>query len=65
MSTLHCNPSGLWNVGIPSAEEAESVLSSTGITAEERKQYKIIIEKLEEFFMVWRNVIRDLRKSQI
>ena len=29
-------------------EEAESVLSSTGITAEERKQYKSVIE---EFFM--------------
>ena len=38
-------------------EEAESVLSSTGITAEERKQYKTVIDKFEEFFMVRRNVI--------
>ena len=37
-------------------EEAESVLSSTGITADEKKRYKTVIDKFE-FFMVRRSVI--------
>ena len=38
-------------------EEAESVLSSTGVTADERKQYAAVMGKFDEFFMVRRNII--------
>ena len=33
-------------------EESDSVLSSTDITAEERKVYKTVMEKLDAFFKV-------------
>eukprot|EP00731_Ephydatia_muelleri_P032552 Em0024g96a len=38
-------------------EEAEVVLVSTGITDEERKSYKKVVEKLDEYFHVRHNVI--------
>ena len=38
-------------------EDADDTLTSTNITAAERKQYQSVIEKLDEFFQVRRNVI--------
>ena len=38
-------------------KEAEVVLVSTGITDEERKSYKKVVEKLDEYFHVRHNVI--------
>ena len=38
-------------------EGSDSVLSSTDITAEERKVYKTVMEKLDAFFKGRRNVI--------
>ena len=38
-------------------EEAEVVLVSTGITDEDRKSYKKVVEKLDEYFHVRHNVI--------
>ena len=50
-------------------EEAESVLISTNITEEERKDYSKVIEKFDSFFKVRRNVIfertRFNRRSQL
>ena len=50
-------------------EEAESVLMSTNITEEERKDYSKVIEKFDDFFKVRRNVIferaRFNRRSQM
>ena len=40
-------------------EEAEGVLSSTGITEESRKKYADVVAKFEEHFKVCRNVIYD------
>ena len=49
-------------------EEAESVLSSADTTADDRKDYKKITDKLDEFFKVRHNVIyeraRFNRRSQ-
>ena len=39
------------------AKEAESVLKSTNITEEETKNYETVLEKLDSFFQVRRNVI--------
>ena len=38
-------------------EDADDTLTSTHITADERKQYQAMIAKLDEFFQVRRNVI--------
>ena len=38
-------------------EEAEAVLASTGITADERKEYDTVVKKFDDFFKVRRNVI--------
>lgn len=38
-------------------EEAESVLASTGATADDRKEYSKIVDKLDTFFKARRNVI--------
>ena len=38
-------------------EEAETVLSSTNITDVERADYKKVVEKLDRYFLVRRNVI--------
>ena len=38
-------------------EEAESVLLSTNLTAEERAVYNTVIKKLDDFFKVRRNII--------
>ena len=38
-------------------EEAESVLTSTSTTADDRKDYETIVGKLDSFFQVRRNVI--------
>lgn len=38
-------------------EEAEPVLKSTDITTDERGRYDIVVEKLEAYFKVRRNVI--------
>ena len=38
-------------------DEAESVLSSTNITAANRKNFDLVIEKFDEYFAVRRNVI--------
>ena len=50
-------------------EQAEAVLTSTNITAEERKIYDTVIAKLDEFFKVRKNVIferaRFNRRNQL
>ena len=50
-------------------EEAEGVLSSTNVTADERKVYDTVLEKLDGFFKVRRNVIferaRFNRRNQL
>ena len=38
-------------------EEVEPVLSSTGVTADQRRAYDAVVGKFEEFFRVHRNVI--------
>ena len=38
-------------------EEADAVLSSTNVTAEERAVYETVLEKFDAFFQVRRNVI--------
>ena len=38
-------------------QDAEDVLTSTKATADDRKEYKKVIHKLDEFFKVRRNVI--------
>ena len=38
-------------------EEAESVLDSTNMTEDERKQFKTVLQKFDEFFKVRKNVI--------
>ena len=38
-------------------EEAEAVLTSTNITAEEREQYDTVVAKFDSFFGVRRNII--------
>ena len=38
-------------------EESDDVLTSTGVTDEERKSYKDILRKFDSFFKVRRNVI--------
>ena len=38
-------------------QDAEDVLTSTKVTADDRKEYKKVMDKLEEFFKVRRNVI--------
>ena len=40
-------------------DDADEVLTSTSITAEERKLYKGVLAKLDEFFKVRRNVIYE------
>ena len=40
-------------------EVAEAVLSSTGVTADDRKVYDIVLNKFDNFFKVWRNVIYE------
>ena len=40
-------------------EEAESVLNSTNITADERKDYEAVLAKFDGFFQVWRNIVFD------
>ena len=40
-------------------EEVEDVLSSTDITAEERKTYKTVLAKLNDYFKVCKNVILE------
>ena len=40
-------------------EEVEDVLSSTDITAEERKTYKTVLDKLNDYFNVHNNVILE------
>ena len=40
-------------------EEAEAVLASTNATADERKEYKKVIEKFDSFFQVRKNVIYE------
>eukprot|EP00731_Ephydatia_muelleri_P004100 Em0002g276a len=50
-------------------EDAENVLSSTNIKAEERKKYDVVVQKFDAFFTVRRNVIferaRFNRRSQL
>ena len=50
-------------------EEAEAVLDSTNITSDERKEYSKVIEKLDGFFKVRKNVIferaRFNRRNQL
>ena len=50
-------------------EEVEDVLSSIDITAEERKAYKTVLVKLNDYFKVRKNVIleraRFNRRSQL
>ena len=43
-------------------EEVEDVLSSTDITTEERKTYKTVLAKLNDYFKC---VKRDLRENQV
>ena len=38
-------------------EESDDVLTSTGVTDEERKSYKDVLGKFDSFFKVRRNVI--------
>ena len=38
-------------------EEADGILASTNVAAEERKVYKTVLSKLDGFFDVRRNVI--------
>lgn len=38
-------------------DEVESVLASTNVTTEECKEYKKVLEKLDSFFQVQKNVI--------
>ena len=40
-------------------EEAESVLASTGVTPDDRKDYAKVLEKVDEFFQVRKNVIYE------
>ena len=37
--------------------EAEDVLTSTGISSEERKKYASVLKKLDDFFQVRKNII--------
>ena len=50
-------------------EEAEAVFESTGITNDERKRYAKVMEKLDAFFKVRKNVIferaRFNRRNQL
>jgi len=43
-------------------EEAESVLLSTGCTADERKVYETVVTKLDDYFKVRRNTILERAK---
>ena len=40
-------------------EEAESVLASTGVTPDDRKEYDTVLEKVDGFFQVRKNVIYE------
>ena len=40
-------------------EEAESVLASTGVTTDDRKDYATVLEKVDGFFQVRKNVIYE------
>ena len=40
-------------------EEAEAVLASTKATDDDRKDYKLVLKKLDEFFQVRKNVIYE------
>ena len=40
-------------------EEAEGVLTSTNVTEDERKVYKTVLQKFDDFFKVRRNVIYE------
>ena len=40
-------------------EEAESVLASTGVTTDDRKDYATVLEKVNGFFQVSKNVIYE------
>ena len=50
-------------------EEADTVLSSTNVTEDERKEYTSVCRKLDEFFKVRRNIIferaRFHRRNQL
>lgn len=43
-------------------ENADNVLTSTGISDDDRKKYKSVIEKFDRFFQVRRNVIFERAK---
>ncbi len=43
-------------------DEAEDVLTSTNITADDRKRYTAVVDKLDEFFRVRKNVIYERAK---
>ena len=45
-------------------EEVEDVLSSTEITTEERKTYKTVLAKLNDYFKVCKNVILELGSTE-
>ena len=40
-------------------EDLEDALPSTNISSEDRKKYSTVVEKLEEFFKIRKNVIYE------